>query len=88
MGSWPARREQEGPAPHLIALALGNLTRPVLLIFYDEIGLLAKFVLVGFSLAPFAQLCMQCIDLQLKRPSEQMARACLVNLQLQLFLRQ
>ncbi len=53
-----------------MALVLGNVTRPALLILYDEIGLLANFVLVGFSLAPFAQLCMQCTDLQLKRPSE------------------
>ena len=53
-----------------MALALGSVTRPALLILYDEVGLLAKFVLVGFSLAPFAQLCMQCTDLQLKRPSE------------------
>ncbi len=65
LGSWPACEEQEGPAPHLMALALGNVTRPALLILYDEFGLLAKFVLVGFSLAPFAQLCMQCTDLQL-----------------------
>lgn len=70
-----------------MALALGNVTRPALLILYDEIGLLANFVLVGVSLAPFAQLCMQRTDLQLKRPSEATARACIVNLQLQLFLR-
>ncbi len=69
-----------------MALALGNVTRPALLTLY-EIGLLANFVIVGFSLAPFAQLCMQRTDLQLKRPSEATARACIVNLQLQLFLR-
>ena len=53
-----------------MALALVNMTRPAVLILYDEIGLLAKLVLSGFSLAPFAQLCMQCTDLQLKRPCE------------------
>lgn len=49
-----------------MALALGNVTRPALLIQHDEIGLLAKVVLVRFSLTPFAQLCKQCTDLQLK----------------------
>ncbi len=53
-----------------MALALGYVTRPALLILHEEIGLLAKFVLSGFALAPFAQLCMQSTDLQLKRPSE------------------